>query len=90
MTEAEKNAYFELTEEEYDEIERDPGYQPFVPAVVQPHRKALEAADTELLVHPIVTIPSADWGKFKVWANAPAKLVPALRDISATKPVWRD
>ncbi len=38
MTEAEKNVYFEPTEEEYDEIERDPEYQPFIPAVVQPHQ----------------------------------------------------
>ena len=37
MTKAEMDAYFEPTEEEYDEIERDPEYQPFVPALTQPH-----------------------------------------------------
>ncbi len=53
-------------------------------------RKALEAAEIELLAHPIVTIPAADWDKFEAWAHAPAKPVPALRDLAATKPAWLD
>jgi uncharacterized protein (DUF1778 family) len=53
-------------------------------------RKALEAAEVELRMHPIVTIPAADWDKFEAWAHAPAKPIPALRDLAATRPAWRD
>ena len=35
-------------------------------------RRALDAAEMELLSHPRVTIPAADWEKFEAWANAPA------------------
>jgi hypothetical protein len=37
-----------------------------------------------------VTIPAADWKAFKAWAHAPAKQVPALRDLAARTPAWRD
>ncbi len=41
--------------------------------------------------HPrVITIPVADWAKFEAWANAPAKLVPALVKLAATKAVWDD
>jgi len=53
-------------------------------------RKAMEAAEVELLVHPLVTIPAADWERFEAWAHAPAKSVPALRELAATKPAWQD
>jgi uncharacterized protein (DUF1778 family) len=53
-------------------------------------RKALDAAEMELLVHPLVTIPATDWEKFEAWAQAPAKPMPALRELAATKPAWRD
>ncbi len=53
-------------------------------------RRALEAAEIELLTHPIVTIPAADWEKFEAWAHAPAKPVTALRKLAATKPAWQD
>ncbi len=53
-------------------------------------RKALEAAEIELLIHPMVTIPAADWEKFEAWAHAPAKPVPALRELAATRPAWQD
>ncbi len=52
-------------------------------------RKALEAAETELLMHAVVTIPAADWERFEAWAQTPAKPVPALRDLAATKPAWQ-
>jgi len=52
-------------------------------------RKALEAAELELLSHPRVTIPAADWEKFEAWANAPAKPVPALAALAAIKPPWQ-
>ena len=53
-------------------------------------RKALEAAEIELLAHPVVTIAAADWEKFEAWAHAPAKPVPALRALAATRPAWQD
>ena len=53
-------------------------------------RKALEAAELELLDHRIVTIPAADWEKFEAWAHAPAKSVPTLRELAATRPAWHD
>ncbi len=53
-------------------------------------RKALEAAEVELLVHPVVTIPAEDWERFEAWARAPAKTVAALRELAGTKPAWLD
>lgn len=53
-------------------------------------RKALEAAELELLDHRIITIAAADWERFEAWAQAPAKSVPALQALSDTPPVWQD
>jgi uncharacterized protein (DUF1778 family) len=53
-------------------------------------RKALEAAEEELMFHAFVTIPAADWEKFEAWARAPAKPVPALRELAAHRPAWQD
>jgi len=53
-------------------------------------RKALEAAEMELLDHRIVTIPAAAWERFEAWAQTPAKPVPALRDLAAARPAWLD
>lgn len=53
-------------------------------------RKALEAAEMDLLDHRQVTIPAADWARFEAWAQAPAKDVPALRELAALRPTWQD
>jgi uncharacterized protein (DUF1778 family) len=53
-------------------------------------RKAVEAAEAEILDRSVVTIPAADWARFEAWVDAPAKDVPALRKLAARKPVWRD
>jgi uncharacterized protein (DUF1778 family) len=53
-------------------------------------RKALEAAEIDVLDHRLVTIPAADWEKFENWVKAPPKSVPALRDLAATRPAWQD
>src|SRR4051794_15382288 len=53
-------------------------------------RKALEAAEMEVLEHRVVTIPANDWEKFETWVNAPAKEVPALRQLASSRPVWQD
>ncbi|WP_029007754.1 DUF1778 domain-containing protein [Azospirillum halopraeferens] len=53
-------------------------------------RKALEAAELEVLEHRVVTIPAANWSTFEAWVSAPPKAVPALRDLAATRPAWQD
>ncbi len=53
-------------------------------------RKALEAAEMEVLDHRLVTISAVDWEKFEAWAYAPAKDVPALRVLATSRPVWQD
>jgi len=53
-------------------------------------RKALEAAEIDVLQYGIVTIPAADWEKFEAWVAAPAKEVPALKELAASRPAWQD
>ena len=53
-------------------------------------RKAIEAAEMALLDQRQVTIPAAEWEKFEAWAQAPAKVVPGLRELAATRPAWQD
>lgn len=52
-------------------------------------RRALEAAETDLLNRRIVTIAVKDWARFEAWASAPAREVSALRKLSKTRPVWQ-
>jgi uncharacterized protein (DUF1778 family) len=52
-------------------------------------RKAVEAAEIALLGKSVVTIPAKDWEKFEAWVGAPAKDVPALRELVAHRPAWR-
>ncbi len=51
-------------------------------------RRALEAAEAEVLDHRLVVIPAVDWDKFEAWVKAPGKDVPGLRDLAATRPAW--
>jgi uncharacterized protein (DUF1778 family) len=53
-------------------------------------RKALEAAEMDLLDRRVVTIPAERWEAFEQWAKTPAKPVPALRKLAATRPAWQD
>ncbi|MFT4025925.1 MAG: DUF6290 family protein [Novosphingobium sp.] len=53
-------------------------------------RKALEAAEQDVLDRRLVTIPADHWTEFENWVHAPAKEVPALRRLSATRPAWQD
>ena len=53
-------------------------------------RKAIEAAEADLLNRGSVTIPAEDWEKFEAWVDAPPKDIPALRKLSATRPTWQD
>lgn len=53
-------------------------------------RKALEAAEIDVLDHRLVAIPAAYWEQFEQWVNAPAQAKDALRDLAATRPSWQD
>jgi uncharacterized protein (DUF1778 family) len=53
-------------------------------------RKAIEAAEMDVLDHRLVTIPAEDWEKFEAWVEAPAKDVPALRQLAAGRPAWQE
>lgn len=53
-------------------------------------RKAIEAAESDLVDRPLVSIPADDWERFEEWAFAPAKDVPALRNLAAAPPAWQD
>ncbi|HEX9659979.1 MAG TPA: DUF1778 domain-containing protein [Rhodothermales bacterium] len=53
-------------------------------------RKAVEAAEVDLLRQNRVTIPASDWERFEAWVGSPPKDVPALRKLAETRPAWRD
>ncbi|SJZ78353.1 DUF1778 domain-containing protein [Consotaella salsifontis] len=53
-------------------------------------RKAVEAAELDLVHQNLVVIPAAEWEKVEAWAASPAKDVPGLSDLAKTVPAWRD
>ncbi len=52
-------------------------------------RKAVDAAESEMLERRIVTIPADDWEAFEAWTRQSARNVPALRELAGRKPTWR-
>ncbi len=52
-------------------------------------RKALEAAETEVLERRIVVIPAKDWERFEAWAARPAREVAGLKELARRPPTWR-
>jgi uncharacterized protein (DUF1778 family) len=52
-------------------------------------RKALEAAELEIMERRVVTIPAKDWERFEAWAAQPARDIPALRKLASKPPIWR-
>jgi uncharacterized protein (DUF1778 family) len=52
-------------------------------------RKALDAAEIDVLERRIVSIPAADWEAFEAWARRPARKNAALKRLLRTPPVWR-
>lgn len=52
-------------------------------------RKAVDAAESDMLDRRIVTIPAKDWDKFEAWASKPAKKIPALQELSQKAPTWQ-
>ncbi len=52
-------------------------------------RKALDAAEIDILERRIVTIPAKDWERFEAWAARSARKVPGLEDLARRLPTWR-
>ena len=52
-------------------------------------RKALEAAEVDMLERRTVTIPAKDWEAFEAWANRPPQKVAELEELVRTDPKWR-
>lgn len=52
-------------------------------------RKALEAAEVDMLERRIVTIPTKDWAAFEAWADRPPQRIAALEELARTHPKWR-
>lgn len=52
-------------------------------------RKALEAAEIDVIERRIFTIPANDWEAFEAWVDAPAKPVAALKKLAKTPPTWQ-
>ena len=52
-------------------------------------RKALEAAELDILERRIVTIPAKDWKRFEAWATKPAHEISGLKDLALRPSTWR-
>ena len=45
-------------------------------------RKALDAAEADILERRIVTIPAKSWEAFEAWISRPAEAIPALTELA--------
>jgi uncharacterized protein (DUF1778 family) len=52
-------------------------------------RKALEAAELEIMERRVIAIPSKDWDRFEAWASEPAREVAGFKELSSKPPTWR-
>ena len=52
-------------------------------------RKALDAAEADILERRIVTIPAKNWEAFETWANRPPQEIAGLKDLAHTAPTWQ-
>ncbi len=52
-------------------------------------RKALDAAEIDVLERRIIVIPSKDWEAFEAWAGRPPQKIAALEELARTDPEWR-
>ncbi len=51
-------------------------------------RKALEGAEMELMERRIVTINADQWAAFEAALAAPARNIPALKELAQRTPAW--
>ncbi len=52
-------------------------------------RKALDAAEGDILERRIVTIPAKDWKAFEAWAKRLPQESAALKELAGKKPTWQ-
>jgi uncharacterized protein (DUF1778 family) len=52
-------------------------------------RKALEAAEIDVLERRIVAIPAKDWERFEAWVAKPARKIAPLNELARRPPTWR-
>jgi len=52
-------------------------------------RKAVDAAEADILERRIVTIPAKDWERFEAWTNRPPEEIKGLKDLAGKAPTWR-
>jgi uncharacterized protein (DUF1778 family) len=52
-------------------------------------RKALEAAEMDVLERRLVVIPAKDWKRFESWAARPARKIDGLVELARRPPTWR-
>jgi uncharacterized protein (DUF1778 family) len=52
-------------------------------------RKALEAAEVDMLERTVVTIPAKDWEAFEAWADRPPQKIAKIEELARTNPKWR-
>ncbi|MCF8710415.1 type II toxin-antitoxin system TacA family antitoxin [Rhizorhapis sp. SPR117] len=53
-------------------------------------RKAVEAAEQDLLEQRQVVIPAKDWERFEAWVHAEPRQIEALRKLAKSRPAWED
>lgn len=52
-------------------------------------RRALEAAEIDVLERRIVVIPAKDWEAFEAWANRPPRKIAGLEKLARSKAAWQ-
>ena len=52
-------------------------------------RKAVEAAEIDVMERRIVTIPAEKWEEFEAWARRPAEVLPGLQRLARIVPPWQ-
>jgi len=52
-------------------------------------RKAVEAAENEVLGRSVVTIAAKDWEALEAWVKRPPEAIPALVELAQRIPVWK-
>ena len=52
-------------------------------------RKAVDAAECDVLERWVVTIPAKDREAFEFWATRSAEANPAIKELAARAPTWQ-
>jgi uncharacterized protein (DUF1778 family) len=52
-------------------------------------RKAVDAAEADVLERRVVTIPAGDWEAFEAWANRPPRKIAGLKALAGKRPAWQ-